>query len=221
MEFYIRDTETIVSDRENDAILTSNYYFSTYIYRGKREFSLPPYKEEWKRDTVKSLSEHVENYSFASPRGEYNILVSCLKNLGYMYLNKGNFKKALHSFRETLSLQWENKDFHKVADTLEGLGKTYRALKNDKHSLVFYSEAAHRSLSSHINRINDFDSKENWLYFFLGYPEFAFLLWSTELAEARDEFSNSASNLFRLARLYQSLDLEREASFFIDNATKE
>ena len=223
IEFYIRDLPDLKAQtKPQDSSISSSYYFARYFYRGKKEFSLAPYKEEWKKDNGKSLVEHIENYKSGSPGGEYNILVSCLKNLGHMHLERNNYKRALSNFRETLSLEWKNRDFSRVIDTLEGLGRTYRALKNEKHSLVFYSEAAHRSISSQVNKdSSDFDIGDNWLYFFLGYPEFAFFLWRKDFQDGKEEITSSASNQLRLARLYQSLDLDKEASFFIDNATKE
>ena len=210
IEFYTGDINELKSRYGDMNISIFDEFFCTYAYRGKREFSLAPYRGEWKN---KNLIEEMENYKFASPLGEYRVLLSSLKNLGHMYVSRGRYRKALSVFREAISVQWKRGDFSGLITTLEGLGITYKKLNKEKQAFLFYSEASFRSISekTHDNDMEDFDKKEGWIYLFLEQPEFAFLFWSKELD--RDK---SMSNLLRLARLYLGLELYKEAFFFLD-----
>jgi len=208
VEFYAGDINELKSHYGDLNLSIFDEFFCTYSYRGKREFSLAPYRGEWKN---KNLIEEMENYKFASPLGEYRVLVSSLKNLGHMYVARGRYRKALSIFREAISLQWKKGDFSGLITTLEGLGRTYRKLNKEKHALIFYSEASLRSISEKTHNMEDFDKKDGWIYLFLEQPEFAFLLWSKGLDREK-----SMSNLLRLARLYLGLELYKEAFFFLD-----
>ncbi|HPZ08074.1 MAG TPA: tetratricopeptide repeat protein [Candidatus Eremiobacteraeota bacterium] len=225
IEFYLGNIDKAKYSSSEKS--SRNEFFNTYFYRGKREFSLAPYKEEWTKSTSligqsrsDMLIKQIENYKFASPQGEYKVVLSCLKNLANLYLSEGRLKKSLITFREAISLQWKTGDFTNLMSTLEGLGKIYRKLKKEKQSLVFYSEAAHRSMFfQQKGEKVEFDKKESWIYFFLDQPKFAFLLWSNELKEGKP-VKMTLANLLRLARLYMSLELYKEAFFFLDNIGK-
>jgi tetratricopeptide (TPR) repeat protein len=210
IEFYTGDINELKSHYGDMNLSIFDEFFCTYSYRGKREFSLAPYKGEWKV-SKEPLIEEIKNYKFASPLGEYRVLVSSLKNLGHLYVARGRYRKALSIFREAISVQWKRGDFSGLAATLEGLGRTYRKLNKEKHAILFYSEASVRSISEKTNDMEDFDKRDGWIYLFLEQPEFAFFLWSKELN--RDK---SLSNLLRLARLYLGLELYKEAFFFLD-----
>jgi len=208
IEFYTGDINELKSRYGDLNLSIFDEFFCTYSYRGKREFSLAPYRGEWKN---KDLIEEIKNYKFASPLGEYRVLLSSLKNLGHMYVARGRYRKALSVFREAISVQWKRGDFSGLIATLEGLGKSYKKLNKEKQALLLYSEASFRSISEKTHHMEDFDKKEGWIYLFLEQPEFAFLLWSKEAG--RDK---SISNLLRLARLYLGLELYKEAFFFLD-----
>ncbi len=208
IEFYTGDINELKSRYGDLNISIFDEFFCTYSYRGKREFSLAPYRGEWKN---KNLIEEIKNYKFASPLGEYRVLLSSLKNLGHMYFARGRYRKALSIFREAISVQWKRGDFSGLITTLEDLGRTYRKLNKEKQAILFYSEASLRSISAKTQNMEDFDKKDGWIYLFLEQPEFAFLLWSKELDRHK-----SISNLLRLARLYLGLEFYKEAFFFLD-----